>query len=365
MRILFTRFPLESAYGGAEVQTLSLMRGLRERGHEVSFLGSCPILLKESAKYEIPSTPLEIGIPPVTKWGAVSFLWRQRRIKRQFAQALQATSYKPQAVVMLSMSEKLLLTHGATQQGIAVYWLEHDRIGKWLTWNPWLPCMRKLSREAITVCVSALSKDLYVRLGWSAENTVDIPNGIDVRRFAKRERAARESGVLHIGCVARLTQDKGVDLLVRAAGQLPETQLTIIGTGRDEDAIRSLIAELHLEDRITLQPSHPDLGAFYQTIDVLALPSREHDPFGLVAAEAMALGTPVIVTDACGIAGYLGHESFIVPANSQEALAEAMRKLRDPMLRTHLSEAAKRTAHEKFSLQKMIDAYEKLLMSNR
>ncbi|MDD5469301.1 MAG: glycosyltransferase family 4 protein [Candidatus Peribacteraceae bacterium] len=365
MRILFTRFPLESAYGGAEVQTLSLMRGLQERGHDVSFLGSCPVLLKESVKYEIPSTPLEIGIPPVTKWGAVSFLWRQRTIKRQFAQALQATSYKLQAVVMLSMSEKLLLTPIALKQGIAVYWLEHDRIGRWLTWNPWLPRMRRLSREAITVCVSTLSKDLYVQLGWPAENTVDIPNGIDMQRFTKCERIPRESGVLRVGCVARLTQDKGVDLLVRAIAQLPETQLTIIGTGRDEDCVRALISELHLEDRVNLQPSHPDLGSFYCTMDVLALPSRQHDPFGLVAAEAMALGTPVIVTDACGIAGYLGTESFIVPANSQEALAEAMRKLCDPMLRTHLSEAAKRTAHEKFSLPKMLDAYEKLLMNDR
>ncbi|MDD3896443.1 MAG: glycosyltransferase family 4 protein [Candidatus Peribacteraceae bacterium] len=364
MRILFTRFPLESAYGGAEVQTLSLMRGLQERGHEVSFLGSCPVLLKEGAKYNIGSTKLEIGVPPVSKWGMLSFLRKQFGMRRTLLRALSSMQ-KPDAIVMLSMSEKLLLTHAATRQGIAVYWLEHDRIGRWLTWNPWLPRLRKLSRTATTICVSALSKSLYVQLGWPAENTVDIPNGIAMQRFAQCERVPRESGALRVGCVARLTQDKGVDLLVRAIAQIPDVTLTIIGTGRDEDCVRALISQLHLEDRVTLQPSHPDLGNFYCTIDVLVLPSREHDPFGLVAAEAMALGTPVIVTDACGIASYLGHESFIVPANSQEALAEAMRKLRDPMLRTHLSEAAKRTAHEKFSLPKMLDAYEKLLMKDR
>ena len=362
MRILFTRFPLESAYGGAEVQTLSLMRGLKERGHEVSFLGSCPVLSEESAKNQIPSTKLDIGPPPVTKWGVVSFLWRQHKIKKQFTQALQATNYKLQAVVMLSMSEKLLLTLIARKQGIAVYWLEHDRIGKWLTWNPWLPRMRKLSREVTTICVSALSKSLYVQLGWPAENVVDIPNGIDTERFIKKERPLQKDGPLHLGCIARLTHDKGVDLLVRAIAETPNVKLTIIGTGRDESAIHALIRELHLEDRIAVQPSHPDLGDFYQTIDILVLPSREHDPFGLVAAEAMSLGTPVVVTDACGIAGYLGSESFIVPANSSEALTEAIHKLRDPIIRTHLGEAALRTVQAQFSLPHMIDAYEKLLM---
>jgi glycosyltransferase involved in cell wall biosynthesis len=266
---------------------------------------------------------------------------------------------------MLGMSEKLLLTPIALERGITVYWLEHDRIGTWLTWNTWLQRMRKLSREVTTICVSALSKDLYVQLGWPAENVTAIPNGIDLSRFAGQKKQSSGTGPLHIGCIARLTHDKGVDLLVRAIAELPEVTLTIIGTGRDEACVHALIQELHLEGRVTSRPSHPDLGSFYRMIDVLVLPSREHDPFGLVAAEAMALGSPVIVTDACGIAGYLGTESFVVPANSLEALTEAMYKLRDPILRTHLGDAAAQIAKERFSLQTMLDTYEELLMRKK
>src|SRR5262245_15941040 len=74
MHILFTRFPLESRMGGAEVQTLVLMKGLRDRGHDVMFLGSCHVLLEETGKLRIENKKLKIGPPPVTKWHVVNFL---------------------------------------------------------------------------------------------------------------------------------------------------------------------------------------------------------------------------------------------------------------------------------------------------
>src|SRR3989344_7616499 len=85
MRILFTRFPLESHFGGAEVQTLSLMKGLMEKGHEVSFLGSCATLLRavSDQRLAISTKRVHIGPPPVTKWHSISFLWRMRRMKRK------------------------------------------------------------------------------------------------------------------------------------------------------------------------------------------------------------------------------------------------------------------------------------------
>jgi len=109
MKILFTRFPLESAYGGAEVQVLSLMEGLIKQDHKVRFFGSCPILLRECKRRKIPVTQLTIGPPPVTKWGAVSFLWRQKGMKKLLEQAVDHLP-KADAVIMLSLTEKLLLT---------------------------------------------------------------------------------------------------------------------------------------------------------------------------------------------------------------------------------------------------------------
>ncbi len=367
MRILFTRFPLESNHGGAEVQTLSLMRALIARGHIVEFLGSCPVLLEAAARIGAKVTRLDIGAPPVTKAGAVSFLWRKKTMRARLLAAMG--EYKDvEAVCMLSLSEKLLLTGTLASRGVPVLWIEHDRVGRWLRRNPWLPALRRLSLSAITVCVSALSRAIYLELGWPAEKTVAIPNGIDVLRFGTTVVHPRESGPLRIGCVARLSHDKGVDVLMEAVAGMPDAQLDIVGTGREEAFLRNFaesIARREMQEvpRIRIWPSVEDLGEFYHSLDCLVLPSREHDPFGLTAAEAMVLGVPVIVTDACGIAGYLrdDEDALVVRADDADALKSALEKMRDPVLRTRLGKSGSATACTRFTLEAMTDAYEKLL----
>ncbi len=382
MRLLFTRFPLESAFGGAEIQTLSLMKGLSGRGHAVAFLGSCPILIEETAKLKLPHAKLLIGPPPVTKWNALSFLWRKQKMKERLALAL--TSFdRIDAIIMISLSEKLLLTEVAVRRGIRVFWMEHDRVGPWLSKNPWLSTLRKLSGTVTTVCVSELSRKIYIDLRWEPDSVVAIANGVDRKRFDATAAHQKPSpqppspllgrgGLLHVGCIARLSPEKGVDVLIQAVGTMPNVQLTIVGTGPDEGYLRKLAtnihdAEMQSAERIRILPRADDLGSFYRSLDALILPSRENDPFGLVTAEAMLCGTPVIVTDQCGIAGYLesGKDAIVVKANSEEALRQGITQLLNTALRSRLSEEGKRTAEQKFSLETMLRNYEKLLEKNR
>lgn len=361
MRIVFTRFPLESAFGGAEVQTLSLMKGLKERGHDVEFLGSCPVLLEKAKELGIKNYELRIGPPPVTKWGAFSLLWRQFGMKRKLKQALEEMGFAD-AIVMLSLSEKLLLTPLALAKGIHVFWLEHDRVGPWLSRNPWLGRLRALSKSVTTIAVSELSKKIYVDLGWDPAHVIAIPNGISAKGPRAKDHVP-SVGTLRVGCVARLSYDKGVDHLIEAIKDLPNVTLAINGKGKEESALRARIARLNLGDRVKIRKEIPNIADFYADLDALVLPSREHDPFGLVAAEAMMLGIPVIVTDACGIAGYLtdGRDALVVKAGSSEALKNAVEKMMDATAKTMIAEAGKKTAQEKFSVETMIGRYEELL----
>ncbi|OGJ58203.1 hypothetical protein A3H22_03910 [Candidatus Peribacteria bacterium RIFCSPLOWO2_12_FULL_55_15] len=381
MHIFFTRFPLESTYGGAEVQTLSLMKGLRERGHEVAFLGSCQVLLEKAISYQLSAIRLDIGPPPVTKWGAVSFLWRKFGMRRK----LQSNFQLPDAICMLSLTEKLLLTEWALRQGIRVFWIEHDRIGRWLRWNPWLPKLRRLSRLATTVVVSDLSKRIYVeKLGWNPENIVVIPNGIDLQKMGTRDwelgtgymtdtsinvpGPRSQVPFLHIGTIARLSPEKGVDLLIEAIKDLPNVHLTIVGTGRDEHRIQQLIDAANSitqepNNLITLLQSVPDIAAFYRSLDIFVLPSRDHDPCPLAPIEAMACGIPVIMTDACGTAEYVENEkeAIVVPAGSSGALRKTILRLRnDADLRHRLAARGPEIVAEKFSMGRMVDQYGKL-----
>lgn len=282
---------------------------------------------------------------------------------------LETRKSLPEAIFMISLSEKLLLTSWALEHDIRVFWIEHDRISPSLTWNPWLPTLRKLSKNVTTIVVSDLSKKMYRELGWDEEKIIAIPNGVCnvmVSR-ANHDTFHRAQGdMLHIGCIARLTPDKGVDLLIDAVTDTPEVELTILGRGPEESYFRKIIDERNLSHRIRLQSWIDDTRDFYSSIDVLALPSREHDPFGMVVAEAMCCGVPVIVTQACGIAGYLhdGVDAIVVPENSSLALKEAILKIKTGDFKHRLSDHARKTVKEKFSVGNMVDAYEKLLRSS-
>lgn len=377
VKILFTRFPLESRYGGAEVQTRSLMKGLMEHGHAVAFLGSCPTLLRLCREEGIASAELQIGPPPVTKWGALSFVWRKNAMRQQLTDAFD--QIHPDIVCMLSLSEKLLLTDHAAAKGARVLWIEHDRIGRWLTQNPWLNTLLRLAPLALTVGVSHLSRKMYLELGWPQERTIAIANGIDATKLKTQDSGSKTQGnhrspntkygirrPLHIGTIARLSREKGVDLLIEALAGLPDCHLTVVGEGREEKKLRALAESKHVGDRTIIQPRVEDLGTFYRALDLFVLPSREHDPFGLVAAEAMMCGVATVVTDACGIAGYLknGTDAMIVPALDPHALARCIVQLSDPVLRGTIAANGRKTAEEKFRTKRMVEEYELLFTGN-
>ena len=396
MRIFFTRFPLESRYGGAEVQTLSLMKGLKEKGHDVRFLGSCPTLLKKTKEIGIPSDELDIGDPPVTKFGVVSFLWQQFGMRRKLTEivegvlcpvgALHATPLRGTPVhhgvtiFMLSLTEKLLLTDWCVKNGMNVIWIEHDRVGRWLTKNPWLPKLRKLSKHVKTVTVSELSRKIYVKLGWRAEDVVAIPNGIVCHpersgscyassppplRYgsAQHDTAATETKGdtrFNLGCLSRLTHDKGVDLLINAVNSIPGVSLTVVGSGKEEKNLKELAKPSG--SRIKFISHIDDLNDFYSSIDVLVLPSRENDPFGICVAEAMVAGIPTIITDACGIASHLEEsESIIVKADNVDALKIAIEEVQKPEIWKLLSKIGPNVVKERFSVEKMVEKYGQLL----
>jgi glycosyltransferase involved in cell wall biosynthesis len=152
-----------------------------------------------------------------------------------------------------------------------------------------------------------------------------------------------------------------VDVLIEAVKNLPDVSLTIVGTGHEE---RSLHLATCNFPHISITSHIDDLASFYRSLDAFVLPSREHDPFGLVAGEAMMLGIPVIVTDACGIAGYLtnGCDAVITPCGSVEALRTAILDMKKaPEKCARMSTIGKRTAEEKFSMENMVKKYEEML----
>jgi glycosyltransferase involved in cell wall biosynthesis len=148
--------------------------------------------------------------------------------------------------------------------------------------------------------------------------------------------------VLYVG---RIAAGKGIDHLLAAVHELPEAHLVIAGPD-DRHGISTEAERVH-----TLPMSEEPPRHLYPQADVFVLAS-EGESFGMVAAEAAAAGTPVIVSDRCGIAGFFEDGEALVVPYERSAVVEAIRRvLSDETLRERLARggpvAARRTSWDR------------------
>ncbi|MEU9100400.1 glycosyltransferase [Streptomyces sp. NPDC048361] len=152
------------------------------------------------------------------------------------------------------------------------------------------------------------------------------------------------TGAPLVVCVGRLCRQKGQDILLRAWQDVhravPGAHLVLVGDGPDLAALRAAAPA-----SVSLVGAVSDTAAWYRAADLVVLPSR-WEGMALAPLEAMACGTPVVVTDVGGSAESLapGHAPLcLVPPQDPDALAHAMtRLLTDAPLRTSLA----RQGHE-------------------
>lgn len=157
--------------------------------------------------------------------------------------------------------------------------------------------MVKLTSHLITVS-SKTRKDLAeIKPG---ENSVIIPNGIDVKEINNTKPSGDKTNVLFVG---RLIKEKNVDMLLKALVELrdfiPFLKCTIIGEGPERERLENLTSELNLQSNITFLGFTEDYSqviSHMKSSEVLVLPS-EREGFGMVVLEANACGLPVVVVD--------------------------------------------------------------------
>lgn len=174
---------------------------------------------------------------------------------------------------------------------------------------------------------------------------------------ARGEAIRRRVGGRFLLFVGRLVPYKGLDTLLRAAGDIP-CRIVIAGTGPLEDALRSDIASLGLEGKVALAGGVGEIRPYYLGCDFLVLPSSSAlEGFGIVQIEAMALGKPVVSSDLPTGVTYVnvdGETGLTFPVGDAAALAAACRRLlADDPLRLRLGAAARKRAFELFSYSAM------------
>jgi len=213
------------------------------------------------------------------------------------------------------------------------------------------------------------------------EKIAVVPNGTD---FGSAEDAALRhttqslrqalglEGRVIVGTAGELSPHKGHEDFIRAAARViehnPEVAFVIAGEdplpGKSYRAhLESLSSKLSLEKHIRLLGWIDDMLPFYQTLDLFVSAARM-EPFGLVIVEAMASSTPAVIATATDGACEIiedGVTGILVPVSDYEQLASAMRNLLvDVELRKDIVSRATKVAYERYSLDRMIEAVERI-----
>lgn len=134
------------------------------------------------------------------------------------------------------------------------------------------------------------------------DRVVPVLGGVDVDRFAPladaRERLALSPNGPLLVTARRLEPRMGIDVLLRALVHVPDANLAVIGTGSSERRLRGLAQTLGVDARTQFLGRVPDadLRTWYAAADVVVMPTAAYEGFGLVTAEALACGTPVVAT---------------------------------------------------------------------
>jgi glycosyltransferase involved in cell wall biosynthesis len=179
-------------------------------------------------------------------------------------------------------------------------------------------------------------------------NGVDVPEKVLERGSFRRQWAIPENAkcVLYLG---RLVSKKSPDLLIEAfsqwqkkSGDAADSILVLAGPDEGDGYVprlKQMAEQLGLRDRVRfVGPLYDDAKwQAYRDADVFVLPSQNEN-FGNTAAESAACGTPVIVTEACGIASFVKSAGLVVPHNSGELKRALAEILDDPARRQRYRE---------------------------
>jgi glycosyltransferase involved in cell wall biosynthesis len=368
--------------GGAERVLLDLLASLRAAEPEWALhlvaLGAGP-LAERAAELGVTVHPLPLPgmlarmgdagagsragllarLVPAGPAGAM-WLGRLRRLLRRIGPGVVHTNgFKVHAAGAL-----------AVPTGARLVWHVHDFTG---TRALMAGVLRRLSpRVSAAVAVSRAVADDLRRVCGPRFPVHVVYNAVDLTRFRpdgpRADLAAlagmgpEPAGTVRVGLVATMGVWKGhrvfIDAIRRLGGDPPLRAYVVggriyrtAGSEEDPDELRRLIEQNGLADRAGITGFVDDRAAAMRALDVVVHASTQPEPFGLVIAEAMACGRPVIATAAGGAAEIVddGVDALTVPPSDPEALADAIRRLAsDAELRARMGAAGRAKAEQRF-----------------
>ena len=183
---------------------------------------------------------------------------------------------------------------------------------------------RAMSKFKRIVVISQFMKSRLIANGIVPDTIEVIPPEIHLKTGAPASVPEETIDLLYVG---QLIRGKGVNLLLAAMSKMrtPRT-LDIVGTGNMEDELKELAKNLGLGERVRFHGFQKNPQDWMAVAECVVVPSFWQEPFGLVAAEAVALGKKVVAFAIGGLPEACGGKATLVPPGDVSALAAALEK---------------------------------------
>lgn len=351
-------------FGGGEKHFVDLARGLQQRGQQVYFA------VRQNCEWEnrlyfldnqqVLRLPLRNSADLISVFKLAKFI-RQNRI--DIVHAHPARDYVIASLaVRLAKRAKLILTRHV------LFPVKSSRL---------------LGNVSKIIAVSSGVEET-LKLSFPNEKIVVIPNGIEIKADSELERKEMRQAfrfehnisfdAFVVGTIGELKELKGQRDFVLAAKiiaeKIPEAFFVIVG--KDNSRLQNFRTELKrlvkvfgLENRFLWLDWVENTATVLRALDVFVSPSHS-ESFGLAIVEAMVEKVPIVASQTAGAKEILRHREsgLLVPVHDPVVLAEEICRLKkDENLGLALAEKARREALEKFNLEKMIEATEKVYRS--
>jgi len=364
MKLLFAIKGLVSAVGGAERVLCMVSSELANRGHEVTIItfdkpGGMPFYPLDPRVKRI-----DLGIGDTEQpAGLIETLVRMKELR------IVACAERPDAAIGMMHSVFVPLAVSLVGTGIPSLGCEHTVKEYYQKYR--FQYLLLILAAPLLVKVTVLSHSIRSRYTyWIRQRMEVMPNPVEVATYSANVGKTKESYTLL--AVGRLNTPKNFETLIRAfakiATEFPKWHLKILGDGPLRSDLQSLIELLEMKSKVYMPGITKAISDEYSSAEIFVIPSR-FEAFGLVTAEAMSHGLPVIGYSDCPGTNELiesDKTGLLVEPSSDRvtSLAFAMSKLMgDPIMRKRLGDAGRQAINNKHSIRHICDLWEGMLSS--
>lgn len=217
------------------------------------------------------------------------------------------------------------------------------------------------------ICITEAVRQVmkaHLSLSNAEQKLVTVENGICLDQYNNALVLDRklidegiEDGDVIITMVARFSEQKDHETVVRAMAELPENyKLVLVGEGNLKPKIQEVAERLNLKKRVFLPGFRKDVPSILKSSDIAVL-SSHWEGFGLAAVEAMGCGVPVIASDVPGLREVVYGAGYLFEKGNSRELARKIILLNEnrKVYQECVDKCLRRAAE--YSIEKMIDSY--------